>query len=103
MTNKAIAPFRMPEAWHGQVPPAFSGMNRKQFAAFDTYMVVNRTTKVAIQSENCPGRARMAATAMSDHNFQHGHPDRYGVVPIPAYLTGKTQPQYWQALLDKHN
>lgn len=110
MTNEAIAPFRMPEAWHGQVPRQYLGHNPHRhcvrvpapFNAFDTHMVVNTTTGLAMQSENCPGRASMAATAMSDHNFQHGNPDRYSVVRIPGFLTGKTGPENWQQLLDKH-
>lgn len=93
----------MPEEWHGQVPARYAGQRRAPFCAFDTFMVVNKTTGIAVQGENCPGRAAAAADVMSSHNEHNGHADRYGVVRIPRYLSGKDSPANWQRLLDQHN
>lgn len=73
------------------------------FNSFDTHMVVNTSTGVATQSENCPGRAASSAASLSRHNEVNDHPDRYAVVRIPDYLRGKAPPENWQKLLDQLN
>lgn len=60
-----------------------------QFSTLDNFMVVNSSTRVAVESHFNEGRANRARTTLDEHNEHCGHAARYEVLPIEKGTTAK--------------